>query len=51
MGNIIASERGSLDESPHMVFEPAILIFVTVLALNFLGDVVRARLDVREAGI
>jgi len=27
------------------------MIFVTVLALNFLGDVVRSRFDVREAGI
>jgi peptide/nickel transport system permease protein len=50
-GNIIAQERGNLNDSPHMVFEPAILIFLTVLALNFLGDVVRARLDVRESGI
>ena len=30
---------------------PSILIFLTVLALNFLGDVVRARLDVREGGL
>jgi peptide/nickel transport system permease protein len=50
-GNIIAQERGNLNDSPHMVFEPALLIFFTVLALNYLGDVVRARLDVREAGI
>ena len=50
-GNIIALERGNLNSSPHMVFEPAILIFLTVLALNFLGDVVREQLDVREAGI
>jgi len=50
-GNIIALERGNLNSSPHIVFEPAILIFLTVLALNYLGDVVRARLDVREAGI
>jgi peptide/nickel transport system permease protein len=50
-GNIIASERGNLNTAPHMVFEPMILIFLTVLALNYLGDVVRARLDVREAGI
>jgi ABC-type dipeptide/oligopeptide/nickel transport system permease subunit len=34
-----------------MIFEPAILIFFTVLSLNFLGDVVRARFDVREGGI
>jgi peptide/nickel transport system permease protein len=50
-GNIIALERGNLNSSPHIVFEPAILIFLTVLALNFLGDVVRTRLDVRESGI
>jgi peptide/nickel transport system permease protein len=50
-GNIIALERGNLNSSPHIVFEPMILIFLTVLALNFLGDVIRERLDVRESGI
>lgn len=50
-GNIIAVDRGELFTSPHIVFEPSLLIFVTVLALNFLGDVVRSRFDVREAGI
>ena len=50
-GNIIALDRGDLFTSPHIVFEPSVLIFVTVLALNFLGDVVRSRFDVREAGI
>ncbi len=50
-GNIIAIDRGVLFTSPHIVFEPSILIFVTVLALNYLGDVIRAKFDVREAGI
>ena len=50
-GNIIAIDRGNLFTSPHIVFEPSLLIFFTVLALNFLGDVVRARFDVREGGI
>ncbi|HEV2309995.1 MAG TPA: ABC transporter permease [Acidimicrobiia bacterium] len=50
-GNIIAIDRGQLFSSPHIVFEPSILIFVTVLALNYLGDVIRAKFDVREAGI
>ena len=27
------------------------VIFLTVLSLNYLGDVVRARFDVREAAI
>ncbi|MEI8000686.1 MAG: ABC transporter permease [Actinomycetes bacterium] len=50
-GNIIGSERSSLADSPHMIFEPALCIFFTVLSLNFLGDVVRARLDVRESSV
>jgi peptide/nickel transport system permease protein len=50
-GNIIALDRGNLFKSPHIVFEASILIFFTVLALNFLGDVVRARFDVREGGL
>lgn len=50
-GNMIALERGSLAPYPYMVFEPAAMIFFTVLALNYLGDVVRARFDVREGGL
>jgi peptide/nickel transport system permease protein len=50
-GNIIALDRGVLSSSPHIVFEASILIFLTVLALNFLGDAVRSRLDVREGGL
>ena len=50
-GNIIALDRGNLFKSPHIVFEASILIFLTVLALNFLGDVVRSRFDVREGGL
>jgi len=47
-GNIIAQARGDISTSPYIVFEPAILIFLTVLSLNYLGDVVRARTDIRE---
>jgi len=50
-GNVIALDRGRIKDSPHIIFEPAILIFLTVLSLNFLGDVVRARLDVRESAV
>ena len=50
-GNIIGLDRGKLKESPHIVFLPAMLIFFTVLSLNFLGDVVRAKLDVRESAV
>ena len=50
-GNIIGGDRGRIKESPHIVFVPAIFIFFTVLSLNFLGDVVRARMDVRESSV
>lgn len=50
-GNIIALDRGNLFKSPHIVFEASILIFFTVLALNYLGDVIRARFDVREGAL
>lgn len=50
-GNIIALGRTDLRDSPHIVFIPSIVIFLTVLALNYLGDVVRARFDVRESGL
>ena len=50
-GNMIALDRGNLFKSPHIVFEASMLIFLTVLSLNFLGDVVRAQFDVRESGL
>jgi peptide/nickel transport system permease protein len=50
-GNIIAEGRADLRDSPHIVLEPTVVIFLTVLALNFLGDVVRARFDVRESAL
>lgn len=48
-GNMIAEGRSLLRDSPHIVFAPSAAIFLTVLALNYLGDVVRARFDVRES--
>jgi peptide/nickel transport system permease protein len=50
-GNMIAIGRINLQRAPHIVFEPALMIFFTVLALNFLGDAIRARFDVREGGL
>jgi peptide/nickel transport system permease protein len=50
-GNIIAEGRADLRDSPHIVLVPTVVIFLTVLALNFLGDVVRARFDVRESAL
>jgi peptide/nickel transport system permease protein len=52
-GNIINDGRGDLTSgtTPHIVFVGAAMVFLTVLALNFLGDAVRAKFDVREAAI
>jgi peptide/nickel transport system permease protein len=48
-GNIIATGRGQLQTTPHIVFEPVVCIFLTVLSINYVGDIVRARFDVRES--
>jgi peptide/nickel transport system permease protein len=50
-GNLIADGRLTLQELPHVVFVPSAAIFFTVLALNYLGDIVRARFDVRESAL
>ena len=54
-GNLVATGRNELTKiigaSPQVIFAPSIAIFLTVLSLNYLGDVVRARFDVRESAI
>ncbi len=48
-GNIIAENRDQLRRSPHMVMITVIVLFITVLALNYLADVVAKRFEVRES--
>ncbi len=50
-GLMIQNGRSQLERSPHMVLFPALFMFLTILALNFVGDQLRARFDVRESGI
>jgi peptide/nickel transport system permease protein len=50
-GNVLAEGRRDLRNAPHIVMIPTVVIFLTVLALNYLGDVVRARFDVRESAL
>ena len=50
-GNLIASSSSVLRQEPWLVFCPIVCLFLTVLSLNFLGDVVRARFDVRESSV
>jgi len=48
-GSLIAQGRNSLQTQTSLVIEPIVCLFLTVLSLNYLGDVVRARFDVRES--
>ena len=48
-GNIIAEARGQLRTAPHIVMFTSIVLFLTVLALNYLGDVISQRFEVRES--
>jgi peptide/nickel transport system permease protein len=50
-GNMIAAQSSVLRQEPWLVFFPIACLFFTVLSLNFLGDVVRARFDVRESSV
>ena len=50
-GGMIASGRDDLPDAPYIVFIPSTAIFLTVLSLNFLGDKIRDRFDVRESAL
>jgi peptide/nickel transport system permease protein len=50
-GNMINSQLTDLNASPAVWFVPSVLIFLSVLSLNYLGDVVRRKFDVRESVI
>jgi peptide/nickel transport system permease protein len=51
-GNMIAIfGQSNLRDAPYLVFGPILCIFFTVMSLNFLGDVVRARFDIRESSV
>ncbi len=50
-GNMIADGRANLSDAPYVVFIPSLMIFFSVLALNYLGDVIRDHFDVRESAL
>ncbi len=50
-GGDINFGRDRLDEQPHIVLFPALFMFLTVLALNYLADRFTQLTSVREAGI
>jgi peptide/nickel transport system permease protein len=49
---IAAGSSGiTLQRGPHVSFIPIVILFLTVLAFNFIGDKLRERLEVKQAGI
>lgn len=50
-GNIIAEGQAQMRRAPHIVMFASIVLFLTVMALNYLGDVISQRFGVRESAI
>jgi peptide/nickel transport system permease protein len=50
-GSIIAEGRIKFDETPYMVFLPGLVLFLTVLGLNVVGDQMLKRFDIKESGL
>jgi peptide/nickel transport system permease protein len=51
-GNIISAGQSQFTNgAPSIVLVPSVFMFITVFALNYLGDAVRERFDVRESAL
>jgi peptide/nickel transport system permease protein len=44
-GAMLSTGRGYLREAPHLMIFPGVMIFVTVMSLNLIGDALRDALD------
>lgn len=47
LGTMMASEQANVMMAPHAVFFPAIALFLTIFALNVIGEEVQRRIDRR----
>jgi peptide/nickel transport system permease protein len=50
-GTMINDGRSNMEDAPFIMFTPIVFVFFTVMSLNYLGDVVRDRFDVRESAL
>jgi peptide/nickel transport system permease protein len=50
-GTMVATGKADLQEAPFIVWVPVAAIFLTATSLNYLGDVIRDRFDVRESAL
>lgn len=47
LGSLMASEQSRVLEAPHAVFFPALMLFLTIFALNLVGEQIQKRIDNR----
>lgn len=50
-GSMMGSGRAELSTAPHIVLLPALVMFITLLALNFLAEYFGKRFDIKEAAL
>ena len=50
-GGMIAKGFTDIETDPHITFIPALILFLTVLSLNLMGDRLRRKLDVRASAL
>lgn len=50
-GGTIAEGREVLGEAPHVALFPALVMFLTILSINILGDALRRKTDVRGSAL
>ena len=50
-GSMIGEGRESLDVAPRLAFLPAVVMFLTVLSFNLVGDALRALTDPRQGAL
>lgn len=51
LGNMISAGQSDFDRRPHLVFAPAVALFLVVLCLNQVGEKVQQRWNPRQAKI
>lgn len=50
-GSMIAAGKIHIRRAPHLALIPSLAMFFTVLSLNYVGDQLRSRFDVRESSL
>lgn len=50
-GTMINTGRADMEEAPFLMFIPIVVVFLTVMSLNYLSDIIRERFDVRESAL